>query len=86
MAGVCEGECMGCSPGTSTRCHSCGLPQPYEVIGWKSVCGRACNLKGVKGKISFLIFNSLSFVSLFCSSLLDLMRADHAVLGGGGNL
>ena len=59
MAGVCEGECIGRSPGdeplTLTRCHSCGLPQLYEAFGWKSVCGRVYNLKGIKGKISFLL-------------------------------
>ena len=71
MAGVCEGECMGCSPGdeplTLTRCHRCGLPQLYE--GWKSVCGRAYNLKGINVKFSvFLLFLKLNFsftVALF---------------------
>ena len=37
MAGVCEGECMGCSlrdePLTLMRCHSCGLPQLLEPLG-----------------------------------------------------
>ena len=36
MGGVCEGECMGCSPGdellTMTRCDSCRLPQLYEAF------------------------------------------------------
>ena len=34
--GVCEGECIGYRPGdeplTLTRCHSCELPQLYEII------------------------------------------------------
>ena len=67
MAGICKGECMGRSPGneplTLTRCHSCGLPQLYEAVEeWKSVCGRAYNLKGIKGKFSvFLHFLKLLF-------------------------
>ena len=74
MAGFCEGECMGRSPGdeplTLTRYHSCGLPQLYEACeGWKSVCGRAYNLKEIKGKFSvFLLFIKLCFsftVALF---------------------
>ena len=60
MAGVCEEECTGRSPLneplTLTRRHSCGLPKLYETIGRKSVCGRAYNLKGIKGKISFPFF------------------------------
>ena len=36
ISGVCEGECMGRSPGdeplTLTRCHSCGLPELYEAF------------------------------------------------------
>ena len=71
-AGVCEGECMGSSPGdeslTLMRCRSCRLPQLYEAFeGWKSVCGRAYNLKSIKGKILV----SLLFLKLFlfyCSS------------------
>ena len=67
MLGVCEGECMGHSSGdepqTLTRCHSGGLPQIYEAFeGWKSVCDRAYNLKGIKGKFSvFLFFLKLCF-------------------------
>ena len=65
MTGICEGECMGRSQGDEplilTKCHSCGLPQLYEAFeGCKSVCGRAYNLKGIKGK--FLFF--FSFLSL----------------------
>ena len=58
MGGVCEGECMGDETLTLTRCHSCGLPQLYEVLeGRKSVCDRAYNLKGIKGKIYvFILF------------------------------
>ena len=63
MAGVCEGEWMGRSPGdeslTLTSCHSCGLPKLYEELeGWKSVCDLTYNLKGIKGKI--FCFSSLS--------------------------
>ena len=33
---VCEGECMGRSPGvdplTLTKYHSCGLPKRYEAL------------------------------------------------------
>ena len=38
--------------------HSCGLPQLNEAFGWKSVCGRAYNLKGIMRKIYFLSFVS----------------------------
>ena len=63
MAGVSEGECMGRSPGdeplTVTRCPSCGLTQLYEDFeGCKLLCGRAYNLKGIKGEIFW--FSSLS--------------------------
>ena len=65
--GVCEGECMGHSSGdeplTLTRCHS------YMKPVKKFFCGRAYNLKGIKGKFSvFLIFLKLCFtftVALF---------------------
>ena len=67
MAGVCEGECMGCSQGdeplTLIRCNSCGLPHLYEALeGRKSVCDRAYNLKGIKGKFSgFFLFLKVCF-------------------------
>ena len=67
MTGVCEGECMGCSPEveplTLTRCHNCGLPHLYEALEvWKSVCSRANNLKGIKGKsFVILLFLKLCF-------------------------
>ena len=33
-------------PLTSTRCHSCGLPELYEPHeGWKSVCDHVHNLR-----------------------------------------
>ena len=56
--GRLRGECIGRSPGdeplTLTRCHSSGLLQLYEALErWKSVCGRAYNVKGIKGKICF---------------------------------
>ena len=53
---------MGRSPGhesqTLTRCHSCGLPQLYEEYGWRFVCGRAYNLKGINEKIYLFSFLS----------------------------
>ena len=56
MGGVCEGECMGRSPGdvplTLTRCHSCGLPQLHKALeGWKSICGRGGSREVVLGAI-----------------------------------
>ena len=58
MVEVCEGKCMGRNPGdeplTLTRCHSCGVQQLHEALeGWKSVCGRGYNLKGIKVTICF---------------------------------
>ena len=79
MAGVCEGECMMRSPGnepmTLTKSHSCGLPQLYEAFeGWKSICGRAYNLKGIKG------------IFFYCSSFLGMIRGDPAVACGGDSV
>ena len=56
------------------------MPQLYEAFeGWKSICGRAYNLKGIKGKFSvFLLF--------YRSSLLGMMRADPAMVGGGDSV
>ena len=65
--GFVRGECMGRSPGdeilTLTRYPNCGLPMLYEAFeGWKSVCGRAYNLKSIKGKIYvILLFLKLCF-------------------------
>ena len=65
--GVCEGECLGRSFGDEplalTRCLSCGVPQLYEALdGWKFICGRAYNIKGIKGKIYvILLFLKLCF-------------------------
>ena len=61
FVGEYMGRCPGDEPLTLTRCHSCGLPQLYEALeGWKSVCGRVYNLKGIKGKFSvFLLFLKL---------------------------
>ena len=84
MAGVCEGECIGCSPGdeplTLSRCHNCGLPQLYETFkGWKSICGQAYNLKGKKGTFSiFLLF--------YCSSFLGVMHANPVVTGADNSV
>ena len=59
MAGFVRGKCMGRSPGDEPLT----LPQLYEAFErWKSVCGRAYNLKNIKGKYSvFLIFLKLCF-------------------------
>ena len=60
------------------------MPQLYETLkGWKSVCRRAYNLKGIKGEI-FCFSSFLSFVSLLL--WLISWRADPAVAGGGDRL
>ena len=67
MVLVCEEAYMGHSLMDELlilmRCHICELPQLYKALeGWKSVCGQAYNLKGIKGKISvFLLFLKLCF-------------------------
>ena len=64
MAGVCEGECMGRTQGNEPL-HLDEMPQVYDACeGWKSICGRAYNLKGIKGKISVFLLSLKSFVSL----------------------
>ena len=70
MAGVCEGECMGRSARGEhltltillvVGCHSYMNP----LKGGSFVCGRAYNLKGVKGKFSvFLLFLKLASLLL----------------------
>ena len=88
MVGVCEGECMGHSPEDELMTlTSCGLPQLYEAFeGWKSVCSRAYNLKGIKGKFSvFLLFLKFCF-SFYCSSFLGLMGVDSAVVRAGNSI
>ena len=75
------GYSRGDKPLTLMRC------QLYEALeGWKSVCGKAYNLKSIKGKI-FCSSSFLSFVSLLLSSCHhDMMRADPAVGGGGDSI
>ena len=84
MAGVCEREYMEHSQRdkhhTLTRCHSCGLSQVYVAFWWKSVCGRAYNIKGIMGKF-FSFFLKLCF--FYCRSFHGMMRADPTVVGGG---
>ena len=79
MTGVCKREFIGRSPVdeqlTLTRCLSCGLPPLNEALGWKSGCGRAYNLKRIKGKVSFLTFVSL---------LQELISWHDACRTGGG--
>ena len=58
MAGVCEEECMGRSPGdepqTLTKCHNCRLPKGGSPF--------VAEPKGHKGEISvFLLFLKLCF-------------------------
>ena len=70
---------MGHSPGdeplTLTIWYSCGLSKLYEAFGWKSVCGQAYNIKGIKRKISvFLLF--LQLFLCYCSSFHGMIRAD----------
>ena len=66
MVGVCEGECMGCSPGDEPDLDE--MPQLYEAFeGWNSVCGQAYNLKGIKGK--FYCFSSLKLCFSFVVAL-----------------
>ena len=65
---------MGHSPGDEllnlTRCHSYGMPKLYEALeDLKSVCGRAYNLKGIKGKVLFFF----SFLSCFSSTVAHFM-------------
>ena len=49
MAGIYEEECIRCGPGeeplTSTRCHSCRVPQLYKALEGK-----------LKGKISVFLY------------------------------
>ena len=53
MAG--EGECMGCSLGDKPLNFD-ELSQLYEDLeGWKLVCGRAYNSKGIKEKFSVFL-------------------------------
>ena len=52
-----HGRSPGNKPLTLTICQSCGFPQLNEALeGWKSVYGRAYNLKGIKWKISIFLF------------------------------
>ena len=50
VRGECMGHCLRDEPLTLMRCHSCEIPQPYEVLeGWKSICDQ-------KAKISAFLF------------------------------
>ena len=52
MVGVCEVECMGRSLRDEPPDLN-DIPQLYEACGgWKSFCGSAYNLEGIKGKFS----------------------------------
>ena len=52
-----------------------------KPLGGNSVCGRACNLQGIKGKISFFLFFSFLNLNFYCSSFHGIMRADPPVVG-----
>ena len=68
-------------PLTLMKCHICGLPQLYEALeGWKSICGRAHNLKGIKG--NYLVF--FSFFKLCFSFIVAHFMAWCVSTGGGG--
>ena len=77
---------MGRSPGdeslTLTGYRSCGLPQLYEALGWKSVCDQPCNLNDIKGKISFFLFFLKLCFSFTLAHFHGMMRASPAVAGG----
>ena len=81
---VCKRECMGCNLGdeplTLMRCHSSGLPQLYEALGWKFVCDQDYNFKGIMGKISFFLKLCFSFT---VAHFYGMMRANLTVAGGG---
>ena len=85
MMGVCEGECMGWSPGdeplTLMRCLSCGLQELYETLEthlWPSL-----QFKGHKGEI-FFFFLELFFL-FYCSSF-SWHDACRVCGGRGGNI
>ena len=63
MGGVCEGECMGCSPRdeplTLTRCHSYIKPLKGGIRLWPTV-----QLKGHKGE-NFCFSSHLKLCSSF---------------------
>ena len=55
------------------------LLQLYEALeGWKSVCGRAYYLKGIKWKFSY------SFTYLLLISGMMMLRVNSTVVGRGG--
>ena len=86
MAGVCEVECRGRSPRdellTLTKCPSCVLIHLYEALGWKSVCARVYNLKGIKEKIYLFFFFLRLCFSFTVAHFHGMMRADPMLAGG----
>ena len=67
LKGKCLGLSIGDEPLTLARYHSCEMSQLYEIlVGYKSVCGQACNL-GLKEEIlcSFFYRFSSLFLTLF---------------------
>ena len=82
--GVCEGECLGRSPGdeslTMTRCHSCGLPQLYETLErWKSLWPNL-QLKGGKIKKKIFLF-FLVLLPFCCLSFHGVMNTSPMEVG-----
>ena len=78
MAEVCEGKFVGHSPGVEPLTFS---RQVEALEKWKSVCGQAYKLKGIKG--IFLFFFLFSFASTLLLLLLWHDGADPAVVGCG---
>ena len=70
----------GVTGGDLTRCHSCELPQLYEALGLTSVCLRAYDVKGIKGKISFFLKLCFSYT---VAHFHGIMRAGPMVAGEG---
>ena len=59
MAGACEGNARGVAQGMNPDLDE--MPQLYEACeGWKSICGQAYNLKGIK-EMLFFFFLKLCF-------------------------
>ena len=71
-----QGECWRFVRGNA---WSIAWDEP-QTLGWKSVCGQAYNLKGIKEKISFFLKLYFSFTVAHFHAM---MRAYPAMAGGG---
>ena len=78
MTGVCNGECLGYSPGdeplTWTRCYNCGLLQLYETLRGECLLVAKPMTLGYKG----VIFFSFCLFCIFASVLLSLLSWHYA--------